>query len=245
VAEFSKIAEMIALMNDADAASELYRWFGRIFERYNLPPDYSGRSSNTDCDYFKFIGHEVFVTFVAFLLREQKWDIIGRVLTEPIPLRYVRHKRGPDSVSWEYASKHLPTLIDDSRTKKRICLHSDILHTRHTKNGLAAILPFEDFAAADFFLFLLGEIPPDDTPTVFIVWRAWSSLYMDTAPMFIHHAEQKCIAELLAKLFKVPTITELKRRLEERAGRLNRLFNEAHRLWPIISKEDIDRIGTR
>ena len=37
VAEFSHIAEVVSVMTDTDGALELYRWFGRVFERYNLP----------------------------------------------------------------------------------------------------------------------------------------------------------------------------------------------------------------
>jgi hypothetical protein len=73
VAEFSKIVEVISVMSDMESLLEVYRWFGRIFERYNTPAHFSGASSNVDQDYFKFLGHELFVTVVAFLIREQRW----------------------------------------------------------------------------------------------------------------------------------------------------------------------------
>src|SRR5262245_3147238 len=72
VAEFSRIAEMIAAVNDVQSALEVHRWFGRIFERYDLPEGFSGRFTDADFDYYKCLGHELFVTSIAFLLREER-----------------------------------------------------------------------------------------------------------------------------------------------------------------------------
>lgn len=69
VAEFSKIAEVAAVMNDSDAVLEIYRSFGDIFEKYGLPKNFSGMYNKADQDYFKFLGHELLVTVIAFLLR--------------------------------------------------------------------------------------------------------------------------------------------------------------------------------
>jgi hypothetical protein len=51
VADFSKISEMTAMMNDEDVALEVHRWFGPIFDRYNLPPEFSGRYNHADFGY--------------------------------------------------------------------------------------------------------------------------------------------------------------------------------------------------
>ncbi len=244
VAEFSKIAENIAVMNDTICALEAYHWFGQIFKNYNLPEGYSGRFSNADFDYFKFIGHELFVTLVAFLLREQRWDILDRILKEPIPMKYVHHEYGPGSVYWEYASEHLSSLLDESPKKQRVSIHADILHDRHTSGGLSAILPFDEFAGADFFLFLYGELQSENAPDSFMEWRPWSYIYLKHIPMFIRNAEQSSMASHLIKIFKVPSIAEFKIRLKERVPRLRKLFRN-HIGMPIVNDKDIERIGSR
>ena len=243
LAEFSKISEIIALMNDQDAAVDVYHWFGKILEQYHHPPGRNGRVSNADCDYFKFVGHELFVTLIAFLLREQRWTLIRHLLDEPIYLHYLAYGRGPENVYWDYASEHLNFLLDESRKRQRISLHSDILHDRHTTGGLAAILPFEDFAAADFFLFLYGELPPE-TNQHDMEWRAWSSLWLKHTPSFIKNAERTQTSEQLAEVLKVPNVTELKRRLAERGPGVARLFRENDN-QSFLNGDDIQRIGTR
>jgi hypothetical protein len=243
VAEFSKIAEIVPPMNDADAALEINRWFGRIFERYDLPESFSGRFSDADFDYFKFLGHELFVTFTGFLLREQRWEILERVLGEPIPVRYLRREHGPGSVEWTFASQHLHTLIDEGKRRRRVSLHADTLNDRHTTGGLAAIMPMEDFMAADYFLFLLAEISPE-TVDLSLSWRPWSALYLKRPPIFFRGAEYRRSANLLMKLCHVASVEEFRKRLAQRTPILEKLFQSAFWASP-LEAEDINRFGTR
>ena len=77
IAEFAKIVEVVSIMKDIDSAMEIYKWLGSIFEQYN-PQVKDGRTSNADGDYFKFIGHEMFVIMITFYIREQAWDILKK-----------------------------------------------------------------------------------------------------------------------------------------------------------------------
>lgn len=243
VAEFSKIAEAIAVMGDTDSAVDLYHWFGKIFEKYNLPDGYSGRVSDADHDFFKFVGHEIFVTLIAFLMREQQWELLARLLDEPIPMHIPN--RGPGNVGWEYASKHLSLLLSESPKRRRMSLHADLLNKRHAEGGgLATILPMREFMDADFFLFLLSRTLKDNSGFDMRYWRAWSCLYLKHAPMFVQNSERTRIAEKVAKTFGLASVEELKKLLTERGPDLEKLFSRGFWDYP-IEKEDIDKIGTR
>lgn len=245
VAEFSKIVETIAVMNDTDLAIETCRWFGKLFEKYHLPENYNGRFSEADHDYFKFVGHEMFVTFVAFLIREQKWDMLRRILDEPIPMRYIRNQ-GAGNVNWEYASQHLSLLLAESPKRQRISLHADILRDRHSeKGGLVAILPINEFMNADFFLFLLREAIPDTTVFHMSYWRAWSCLFLNQPPLIIRASESKRVAMEVTKTLHLQNIDELKKLLIEKGPNLAKLFRHDG-FWDYpIDKEHVEKIGTR
>jgi hypothetical protein len=243
VAEFSKIAEIVAIMNDTDTALEIHRWFVRYLERYDLPEGFAGRFSDADFDYFKFLGHELFVTFITFLLRERRWNILDNVLAEPIAVRYLRREHGPGTVDWKFISQHLLSLIDESSRRRRISLHADLLKERHTTGGLAAIMPMDDFMAADYFLFLVGEISPDTIPFP-LEWRPWSALYLKRPPMFFRNAESRRLANKLMELCHVVSFEEFRKRLAERTPLLERLFQSGFWRSP-LGAEDIKRFGTR
>jgi hypothetical protein len=235
VAEFSKIAESIAVIDDATAAAEVVRWFGGVFEKLDLPENFSGRFTEADHDYFRFVGHELVVTFVAFLLREQRWDTLDSMLKEPVPVRYLRREHGPGNVSLTYGSQHVSLLLGESQRRRRMSLHADILHERHTTGGLASILPFDDFVAADYFLFLAGEMWG---------WRPWSALYLKRAPMFLLNAERGQVAKQLMKIFGASTLDELKKGIGDHTAHLRELFSNGMWFSP-LTKQNIEGIGTR
>lgn len=243
VAEFSKISEAVAVLNDVDSALEIYRWFGKMFEKYNLPDGHSGRYSEADQDYFKFLGHELFITFFALLIRERRWETITRLLKEPIPI-YIPNS-GPKNVDWGYASKHLTLLLEEGHRRRRISLHGDILKDRHAQGGgLSAILTLQDMMDADFFLFLLSETLVDHTGFGIHFWRAWSCLNLTRAPMFILNSEQKKYAEEVVSALGLADMGAYKKVLSDRGPELAELFSRG--LWDYpIKKTDIDKIGTR
>lgn len=244
VAEFSKISSAIALMADTDSAIEVMSSFGRIFEQYENPQGYSGRYSTADFDYMKFLGHELLVTHIAYLLREHRWDILKQALLQSIPMSYIQN-RGSGVVYWDFASEHLELLIQESRNKNRISVQADILHERHTTRDLATIMPFNDFAAADFFLYLCGEFEGDNTSEPQFKWRPWSFVFLENAPLFLHEAENKQKATKLLEIFDIAdtNLDTFKTQLTQKISFLGRLFGSFLRIP--IREEVINNIGTR
>lgn len=244
VAEFSKVVEIIALMSDVDAAKEVVRWFGNAFERYSLPQGFAGTYRTSDQDYFKFLGHEMMVTLVAFLLREQRWSIIEAILDEPIPVRFVFRTGGPGIESWRFASEHLPSLGDEGSRRGRVSLHADLLQERHSTGGLGVILSMEEFVAADFLLYLLGEVRESDRSNWGSAWRPWSALYMKSAPLFLANSERKKVAQELLKLCQLKSTEDLKQGITGCTSGLGKLFDRGWWLNPIRT-ELVEKIGTR
>src|SRR5579863_130930 len=245
VAEFSKIAEVISVMNEPDAGLEVHRWFGRIFERYDLPEGFFGRFSDADFDYFKFLGHELFTTYIGFLLREQRWDSLEALAAEPIPVRYLNRERGPGSVNQSFASQPVMALYNESRRRNHVAfwLHAEILKDRHKPEGPITIMPFDEFMAADYLLFLLGEVP-HPTAGAGLEWRPWSALHLKRPPMFLRNAENQRAALRLIKLFRISTLDEFRTRLAQRTPIIEKLFQTPFWTNP-LQPEDINRIGTR
>ena len=243
VGKFSKIAQAVAMMNDVDSAIEMYRWFGNLFERYNLPDNYNGRFTEADQDFFKFLGHEMLVTLIAFLMREQQWQTLARVLDGPIPMHLAN--RGLGNVGWEYASEHLLSLLDESPRRQRMSLHADILNQRHQQGDvLASVLPMQDLMDADYFLFLLSRTLKDDSGFDRHYWRAWSCLYLKHTPAFIQSSERMRFAEEAARALGLASVGAFKKLLAERGPELRRLFSFGFWDYP-IEPHDVDRIGTR
>jgi hypothetical protein len=243
VAKFSKVAEAAAVMGDVNVSEELYNWFGSLLERYDLPRGFSGAFYAGDFDFFKFVGHELLVSLFAFLLREQQWTIVCNLLSEPIPVRYIHRENGPGNAEWSDVSQHVGLLGGKSREYERLSLHGDILHERHSQGDLASILPFEDFADADFFLYLRGLLPQENFTGSFS-WKPWSAVWLRGTPRFLLRAQSMTQAVNVARALAVPSVSELKSRLEKRGARVGILYQ--HGFWDYpLRQTDIEKIGSR
>jgi len=202
VDDFTRLAQAAAAAGDQGVALALRDSLGPLIERYGPPA--ASRFEPGDFDYFRFIGHELLVTLVAALLHERRWRIVGELLDRP----------------WSAASEYLDSLDELAEKRGVLSVHAEILEARHMRGALSR-MPFDEFIAADYFLFLRGELPPDEPPQHGFEWRPWSTARMQSVPWFLRPAFE----DEVAKALRLPNAQTLRARLIERAARLELLWN--------------------
>jgi hypothetical protein len=175
----------------------------------------------------KFHGHELFTSLIACLIREDRWELIGLLLAEGIPVKYKRIENGPGTYFFEEVSQPLRFAQQLSDQRGRLSVHADILKARYSPDRpLGQVMPFDDFTAADYFLFLRGELAAETPPTGGLAWRPWAGLYLDSAPRFIRDAVSAAVAKRIVAALALPDVPTFCRRLSERADRLRRLCKD-------------------
>lgn len=247
VLEFVRVAEAVATMNTTEPAHALYDGFGDLLEKYNLGNRGVGINNVFvgQFDFYKFVGHELFVTFFSLLIRERRWTIVADLLEDDFHL-----DNSPSSiagsVSFEYVSEKV-VLLEHRKERlqlPRASIHADIIHDRHTKGDLGTLIPIDRFTEADYFLFLRSILRQSEENKI-IGWDAWSCVYMERrTPRYLVEASQRKYAQQLLKPFGVPDIETLRSRLSERAGRVAYIFGPGSRVNP-VAYLDIKGIGSR
>ncbi|MEH2228313.1 MAG: hypothetical protein V7K71_01520 [Nostoc sp.] len=226
VIRFAQIAEIIATMNNSDAASEIYKQFELIVERYNLPRVFSGSYQDIDFDFYKFVGHELFVTFFSFLIRESRWELIANLLEKGIYVENHQISKEQGLVSFIYVSEYVK-LLDYHKERlclSRISIHADILNERHTQGELAKVIPIQEFMDADCFLFLRSEfIAP--AASQWDKWIPWSKVYMQKVPRYLLEASHIKYAEKLLSPLGIKNIDTFRIRLPDASNKLGKMFS--------------------
>jgi DNA-binding CsgD family transcriptional regulator len=210
--QFTRIAQAAAAAGEAAVVLTLFKALAPLLERYGPPA--ASRFEPGDFDYFRFVGHELLVTIVAALLHERRWRILGDLLDQ----------------HWSGYSEYLDSLEDLTEKRGVLSMHAELLEARHTRGPLAR-LPFDDFIAADYFLFLAGELPQDEAPQQGFRWRPWSTAKMRSVPWFLREP----FLDDVAKTLRVGDTNMLRARLLERAGRLELLWNTGSWQSPITA----------
>ncbi len=209
VEEFAQIAQSIAEMDSFNAAWGYYKGFESLLQRYYLPQGFQGSFHETDFDFYKFIGHELFVTFFSFLIRENRWEVIENLLYEEFLVEHTRRRME----SFSFISSHVRLLErrNQKLERRRKSLHATLLNDRHTEGILADIVPMQQFMDADFFLFLRPE-----------GWSAWSVVYLQEIPRFILEAKRISYAKQLCQSLNLEKISQLRERFDEQRQNLLR-----------------------
>ncbi|WP_062290074.1 hypothetical protein [Nostoc piscinale] len=246
--EFAHLAEVVATVNNLDAAREIYKQFELILERYNLPRDFSGSYQDIDFDFYKFIGHELFVSFFSFLIRETRWELIAELLEGggiyvDNPSRYSRES---GLVSFIYVSQYVKLLDNRNRrlNSNRILIHADLLNDRHQQGKLAPIVPMQQFMDADCFLFMRAEVQYSQA-SKWDKWIPWSNLYLDKAPRYLLEASSAKYAEKLLRPLGVHSVEKLRVKISEVEAELQQVFKAAFPFYNPFGNFNPQIIGTK
>lgn len=236
VLEFSSLSEAVAGVDDRATALALYKGFGPLLGHYRPQRGFSGTFREVDFDFYKFVGHELFVTLFSFLVREERWELVADLLSEQI---YVDNLPTGASglVHFAYVSRYVG-LLEHRRRKLELgvaSLHAHILNERHTTGELGRLVPTREFADADYFLFLRAELEAEEEDRR-ITWKPWSAPYMTgPVPRYLAEATRAKYAERLLRPLGVKDLETLRERLSARAGKLELLFRDS--VWfdsPVI-----------
>jgi hypothetical protein len=243
-AEFVSVAAAIAEMDNRPAATALYKGFGEILSLYRLDPSVGGSYRDYYFDYYKFLGHELFVTFFAMLIREERWETVADLLGQGIFVANAAAYRA-DVMQFDEISQYI--WLFEHRSSRlglnRTSLHADILKERHSEGDLAKLIPLGQFMESDYFLALRSVAQGGDDP--FNYWHPWSVLYMPpSGPRFILEAKARKYAERLLGPLGVKDIDGLRRVVGKLTDHLPHLFRGG--LWfAPLSRFDLGEIGSR
>jgi hypothetical protein len=183
----------------------------------------------------------MFTNLVAVLLRDGRWNILQRLLREPVPVKYIQRNDGPGSAHWNRLSGYAPMLMGYGETKGRLSYIADLVNERHTKGALASLVDFRDFVEADYFLYL--RTCAANSPGHGEIWRPWCYPYLEHVPMFIRSAERNAFAKELAATLAAGSIDNLKTLIVKAAPMLQQMFIRGFIRSP-MGQPEIDRIGS-
>jgi hypothetical protein len=219
---FAKLADAIARHNAREPALSLMSSFEGVLGSYDMPTTHNGGSwRESDFDFQRFVGHELFVTLAATLLHGDRLELLREILRVDLYVSTIRG-RGlkPWSALYEYCR-----LLDDVR-KKRLNLNfysvrAELLKERHSSGDLGKLVPFDAFVEADYFLYLASDLKPQSEDA----WHPLTLMYIGYhAPAFLARAEKRTYAERLIAAFQLTDIDTFRARYAERSRSIAKMF---------------------
>jgi hypothetical protein len=151
--------------------AHLHRFFESLLRYVNVPPQ-AGSWRECDFDNFRFIVHELFLYAVGIALKNERFDIVKDLVSQPYydksVIQYGRDPLGSFvALQFELASLNRR----NSRLNLgRVSLEADMLKQRSQVSGL----DFRHLMQADFFLFVRQRLEADS----YVYWWPVTLLYL-------------------------------------------------------------------
>lgn len=240
---FVESAILASRHDNFDAIEALYEWFGKSLKLCDVPSGFSGTYRDTDFDGFRFLVYEMFVAFIASLMKYDRWESIGKVLDEDI---FLEEGRKSGYVSFVRISSYIASL-DDIRKKRlnlsRISVTADLLKDRFANSELSKLVKHQEFMEADYLLFMRTVCHAQNLQHLGDVWCPRSGVYLKGPPSYIVKAESKRFLEVLTKVVGF-----------ENTDRFVNAFKLGHNAFRTffgvfaddpLGRYDLDKLGTR
>ena len=231
VSDFARFSEAIAVTSNFEIAKIVYEGFAPILERYEYPRDHNGLIDKSVHDFYRFLGHELFVSFFAPFISNNRWEIIPKLLIIEWEISNAYGFKS-DIMAFTYVSKPCQKFnsIKQRENLDRISLHADVLNKRHSAEILVKTIPAKAFIEADFFLYL--SIPHSQLGMR--GWYPWSTVYLNRVPSYLTKSASNVFAQQLLSPLNVTNINTMRDRILERTSDLEK-FNGHY--WENILEE--------
>lgn len=241
---FIEAALVASKYSNVDAIKAIYNFFGNALRLCDLPEGFSGSFRRTDFDGYKFLVYEMFVSFIALLIRNNHWEVLGDILTDDL---FVEKKSNSKYVSFVRISSYVASL-DEIRNKRlnlnRISVMADIFKDRFTKSELPELITHKEFLEADYFLFMRTVCHEDNLEYLGSVWCPRSCVWLDGPPTYIVKSESKRFLERLVKATGFETSKEFVEKFKSSHSVFTRYFRSGWKDNP-LRNFDLNKLGTR
>ena len=202
VLDYTKLFSTVTKFSSTDLPLIYKGIFERILVSYNPPVDFTGTSFvGARLQFYKFIGHELFITLIALLFEAEKLDVIADILNETL---YVENDLYiyPDAQNVSYSYISMTGESPGGMRKSMIASLAERMFQRHSEGELANLMPLTRIVEADYFLSLRNGK------------EKWMPLlvskYMPQAPKFLVRATKYSYAQKLLRPLGVNSIDEFK-----------------------------------
>jgi len=198
-------------------------------------------------DGYRFLIYEMFVSFIAALIKYGNWGIMGDILSNDIFIEQKESKY----ISYIQLNTFISSL-DVSRNSRlhleRVSIMADLLKERFTNSDLSQLISHNKFLEADYFLFMRSICNKKDTEDLLYshtLWLPRSCIYLNWAPSYIVKAESK---KYLKKLIKAVG-PEKREDFIENFQKNNFIFEKCFSNWIFshnpLEDYNFNKIGTR
>lgn len=243
---FIKASLLASKTKNLEVIKTIYDYFSEFLKLCETPEGFSGSYSEYEFDGFRFIVYEIFVAFVASLIKYNNWEIIDGVLDNDLFIE--KNNKGFVPFLAIHQGNYSLDVFRNQRLKlQRISVMSDMLKDRFTNSDLSKLLTHRDFMEADYFLFLRSLCNQEQLKNTSYInfWCPRSCVWLHKIPKYILKSESKCFLSKFVRALNIKDIEDFKILLKNSFVKYKECFRDAIFLDNPLEDFNLSILGTR
>ena len=226
----------------------IYKFFEKAMALYCPPKDRLGTYRETDFDGFRFLVYEMFVSFIAAIL---KYDHLGSINSLISADLFVEDEYESKYVPYTKISRYNATLdgIRNDRlaigtSRKRISIAADTIRKHFTDGRMAMFIRHQEIMEADYLLYIIsvgrfGVSPPSH------IWRPQCCVFLRKPPGYILKAESKRALTKLSHAAGIENQENLIQVLQIGDGHFSKLWSFEADVDSPLEDFEYEKLGSR
>ncbi len=240
--KFIESSSLASQYKNIEAINTIYNFFGNLFKLCIIPEDFVGGHYESHFDGYRFLTYEMFVSFIAVLIKYDNWEIIGDLLINDIFIEQKESKYIPYVNLNTFV--HSLNVVRNSRLNlRKVSFVADLLKERFSNGDLSQLIPYNKFLEADYFLFMRSICKEKNTENS--LWCPRSCIYLNWVPSYVKRAESKKYLDILIKAVGLEKYDDFINNFRKN----NPIFEKCFSNWIFshnpLEDYDFDKIGTR
>lgn len=228
--------------SDGSAVGELIH-INELIAELMWRPTHVTQWFEDDFDAYKIISYEAFLSFVAILLSEKRYDLVGTVLSHPYYVRRSDGMSGPSTSSFDILFQ-FPESISQ-RNRRLATNKTDPLADFVNETYKSSYPPMADIIQADLVIYLRAAVDKDAVG-YYAGWYPHTILYADRfrpSELFARSESVSFFESWAPKVFGKITVGKLKEEMEKMNSREHQIAR--YGAPTVASLGNYAHIGTR
>jgi hypothetical protein len=245
--KFIESSLLASQYKNVEAINTIYNFFGDLFILCNKPEDFVGSYYESHFDGYKFLTYEMFVSFIAVLIKYDNWEIIGDLLINDIFIEQKESKYIP-YVNLNAFIYSLNVVRNSRLNLRKVSFVADLLKERFSNDNLSQLIPYNKYLEADYFLFMRSICKEKNTENSLLshyLWCPRSCIYLNWVPSYVKRAESKKYLDRLIKAVGLEKYEDFVNNFRNN----NPIFEKCFSNWIFshnpLEDYDLGKIGTR
>ena len=173
-----------------DIVKLLYENFWDLSYFYSIPKGYRDSfQEKLDFNGFQFLIVEMFTSFVALLIKEQKFNILGELLNiNNMTKQTIMNDDNPVDYTYFYRFMYFAQIRNERLGTNRKSITADIIKEDFDNNKINRFITFDEYIEADYLLHIYANTKEKH-------WFPISAIYMENTPEFLIKLYKKTYLE--------------------------------------------------